>query len=157
MSRSSICFKWNQLHGSWTYSSQYKLTHLGRMAHICVSKQTTIGSDNGLSQVGAKPLSEQCWNILDLRNALQWNRMRNLYTFIQIQENASQMSPVKSRSFCLGLNVLNEKSRLYMCPISHTLCTCYEVCMYWLILLISFRNTPLPLEQFIWPNTRAAS
>ena len=27
----------------------YTLTHWGRVTHICVSKHTTIGSDNGLA------------------------------------------------------------------------------------------------------------
>ena len=30
-------------------SDLYKLTHWGRVIHICVSKLTIIGSDNGLS------------------------------------------------------------------------------------------------------------
>ena len=34
------------------------LTHWGRVTHICVGNLTIIGSDNGLSPVGAKPLSE---------------------------------------------------------------------------------------------------
>ena len=35
---------------SWPYSvNKYTLTHSGRVTHICVSKLTIIGSDNGLS------------------------------------------------------------------------------------------------------------
>ena len=35
----------------WKYgvTDQYRLTHWGRVTHICVSKLTIIGSDNGLS------------------------------------------------------------------------------------------------------------
>ena len=35
------------------------LTHWDGVTHICVSKSTIIGWDNGLSPVGAKPFSEQ--------------------------------------------------------------------------------------------------
>ena len=38
---------WSPGHNEITYVS--KLTHWGRVTHICVSKITTIGSDNGLS------------------------------------------------------------------------------------------------------------
>ena len=55
------------------------LPHWGRVTHICVSRLTTIGSDNYLNQ---------CWNIVNwtLGNKLQWNLNRNSYIFIQ--ENA---------------------------------------------------------------------
>ena len=38
--------------------SETLLTHWGRVTHICVSKLTTTGSENGCRLVGAKPLSE---------------------------------------------------------------------------------------------------
>ena len=34
--------------GSVTHQMVYCLTHWGRVMHICISKLTTIGSDNGL-------------------------------------------------------------------------------------------------------------
>ena len=43
-------------HGTWKWThrglapyNKYGLTHWGRVTHICVSKLTIIGSDNGLS------------------------------------------------------------------------------------------------------------
>ena len=33
----------------WLFCPRDELTHWGRVTHICVSKQTIIGSDNGLS------------------------------------------------------------------------------------------------------------
>ena len=53
-------------------------THWGRVTHICVGKQTIIGSYNGLSPVRRHYLN-QCWNIVNwtLRNKLQWNNNRN--------------------------------------------------------------------------------
>ena len=61
------------------------LTHWGRVTHICVSKLTIIGSDNGL--VPCHYLNHY-WNIVNwaLKNKLQWNFNRNSDIFIQ--ENA---------------------------------------------------------------------
>ena len=73
------------------------LTHWGRVTHICVSKLTTIGSDNNLNQY---------WNIVNsnLRNKLQFNFKGCLYIFIQ--ENAFEnvvwkMLTILSRPQCV--------------------------------------------------------
>ena len=50
------------------------LTHWGRVTHICVSKLTTIGSDNGLSP--------------SRRQAIIWTKNVRQNSFIFIQENA---------------------------------------------------------------------
>ena len=64
------------------------LTHWGQVTHICVSKLTITGSDDGLSQ--PNHYLNQCWNIVNwtLTNKLQWNVNRNSYIFIQ--ENVSK-------------------------------------------------------------------
>ena len=83
---------WNGAHGSSTIfnisrpgqnerqlaDDIFKLTHWGRVTHICVSKLTINGSDNGLSP------GRQCWNIVNgaFRNKLQWNFNRKAYIFI---------------------------------------------------------------------------
>ena len=61
------------------------LTHWGRVMHICVSKLTIIGSDNGLLPDHYLKLY---WNNVywTLRNNFQWNFNQNLN--ISIQENA---------------------------------------------------------------------
>ena len=76
------------------------LTHWGRMMHICVSKLTTIGSDNSLSP--PSHYLNQWWNIVNsnLRNKLQWNHKQNSSIFIQ--ENAfenvvCEMASISSR------------------------------------------------------------
>ena len=55
------------------------------MTHICDSKLTVIGSDNGLS-LGRRQaiICGQCWDIANWtpRNKLQWNFYRNSYIFI---------------------------------------------------------------------------
>ena len=39
--------------------SKYVLTHWGRVTHICVSKLTIIGSDNGLSPGGRQAIQSE--------------------------------------------------------------------------------------------------
>ena len=83
------------------------LTHWGRVTHICVSKLTIIGSDNGLSP--------------DRRQAIIWTNAGILLigplgtnfneTSIEIHTVSFKkihlkLSPGKWRPFCLSLNVL---------------------------------------------------
>ena len=83
-----------------------KLTHWGRVTHICVSKLTIIGSDNGLSP--------------DRRQAIIWTNAGLLligplgtsFTEILIEiltfsskKMRLKVSSAKRRPFCLGLNV----------------------------------------------------
>ena len=84
-----------------------RLTHWGRVTHICISKLTIIVSDNGLSP--------------DWLQAIIWNNDGKLLIgplgtnfseiFIQIytfsfKKIDFKMSSEKCRPFCLGLNVL---------------------------------------------------
>ena len=83
------------------------LTHWGRVMHICVSKLSTIASDNGLTP--------------GRRQAIIWTNARILLigplgtNFIEIligiqtfsfKKMHLKMSSAKWRPFCLGLNVL---------------------------------------------------
>ena len=86
------------------------LTHWGRVMHICVSKLTIIGSDNGLSP--------------DRRQAIIWTNA-GLLLIGPIGTNFSEiligiqtfsfkkmhlnMSSAKWRPFCLSLNVLTDE------------------------------------------------
>ena len=83
------------------------LTHWGRVTHICVSKLTIIGSDNGLSP--------------DRRQAIIWTNagllliwplgtnfneiLIEILTF-SCKKMRLKVSSAKRRTFCLGLNVL---------------------------------------------------
>ena len=84
------------------------LTHWGRVKHICISKLTIIGSDNGLSP--------------DWRQAIIWTNAGLLligplgtnFSEILIQiltfsfkKMHLKVPSVKRRPFCLGLNVLS--------------------------------------------------
>ena len=84
------------------------LTHWGRATHICVSKLTIIGSDNGLSPGRHQAIiwTIADWNIVNWThgNKLQWNFNRNSNIFIQ--ENAFENVVCEMASICLRLNVL---------------------------------------------------
>ena len=90
------------------WSLMARLTHWGRVTHICVSKLTIIGSDNGLSP--------------DRRQAIIWTNagllligplgtnfseiLIEILTF-SFKKMRLKVSSAKWRPFCLGLNVLN--------------------------------------------------
>ena len=91
-----------------------KLTHWGRATHICVSKLTTIGSDNGLSPGRRQAIIWTIAGIL-LFGPLETNRWKfNLNSNIFIQENAFENVVWEMASICLGLNVL-----MSVCHIPH--------------------------------------
>ena len=85
------------------------LTHWGRVTHICVSKLTSIDSDNGLApclrqaiiwiNAGILLIGPQGTNFSEiLINIL-------IFSFTKMH---LKMSPVKWRPSCLGLNVLRD-------------------------------------------------
>ena len=87
----------------------YFLTHWGWVMHICVSKLTIIGSDNGLAP--------------DRRQAIIWINagilligplginlseiLNDILTF-SLKKMRLKVLSVKQRPFCLGLNVLSD-------------------------------------------------
>ena len=84
-----------------------ELTHWGRVTHICVSKLTIIGSDNGLS-----PGRRQA-NIWNNAGLLLIEPLGTNFSVISIgfqifsfKEMHLNMSSAKWRPFCLGLNEL---------------------------------------------------
>ena len=90
-----------------SYPTDRILTHWGRVTHICVSKLTIIGSDNGLSP--------------DRRQAIFWTNagllligplgtkfseiLIEILTF-SFKKMRLKVSSAKRWPFCLGLNVL---------------------------------------------------
>ena len=78
------------------------LTHWGRVTHICVSKPTTIGSDNGLSPGRRQAIIWTNAGIL-LIGPLGINS--EIHTF-SLKKKHFKMSSGKWRPFCLSLNVL---------------------------------------------------
>ena len=94
--------------------SSQKLTHWGRVTHICVSQLTIICSDNGLSP--------------DRRQAIIWTNagilligllgtsfseiLIEILTF-SFKKLRLKVSSAKRRPFCLGLNVLSMSKQLH--------------------------------------------
>ena len=101
------------------------LTHWGRVMHICVSKQTIIGSDNGLSPGRHQAIIWTNAGIL-LIGTLGTN-FSEILIKIQIflfKKMGLNVSSVKWQPFGLGLNVLN-----------------YDV-IYSVMMILHFRSMP---------------
>ena len=86
------------------------LTHWGRVTHICVSKLTIIGSDNGLSPDRHQAI---IWTNdgVSLIGPLGTNFSEiviKIHTF-SFKKMHLKMSSEKRRPFCLGLNVLTNE------------------------------------------------
>ena len=83
------------------------LTHWGQVTHICVSKLTIIGSDNGLSPDRRQAII--CTNAgLLLIGPLGTNFIEILIKILtfSFKKMRLKVSSAKRRPFCLGLNVL---------------------------------------------------
>ena len=97
---------WKMSSVKWQPFCQWgdELTHWGRVTHICVSKLTTIGSDNGLAP---NHYLNQWWNIVNwtLRNNLQWNFNWNSNIFIRknaLENVVCEMASILSRPQCVN-------------------------------------------------------
>ena len=89
-----------------------KLTHWGRVTHICVGKLTIIGSDNGLSPGRRQAIIWTNYGIL-LIGYLGTNFSENfieIHTF-SFKKIDLKMSSGKWRPSCIGLNVLKRSFR----------------------------------------------
>ena len=101
--RTNCCYGWE--------NNRMSLTHWGRVTHICVSKLTIIGSDNGLSPGRRQAI---IWNNTGLlliepfgTNFSEISIGIQRFSFKKMHLN---MSSAKWRPFCLGLNVLKKLS-----------------------------------------------
>ena len=94
----------NNFHVCWIV-----LTHWGRVTHICVSKLTIIGSDNGLSPDRRQAI---IWTNDGLLLIRPWGTNFSEILFenhtSSFKKMRSKLSSAKWRPFCLGLNVLKE-------------------------------------------------
>ena len=86
------------------------LTHWGRVTHICVSKLTIIGSDNGLSPGWRQAIIWTNAGILLIRNlGRNFSEILSKIPAFSSKKMHLKMSSVKRRPFCLGLNVLKRR------------------------------------------------
>ena len=83
------------------------LTHWGRVTHICVSKLTIIGSDNGLSPDRRQAIIWTNAGILLIRPlGTNFNEILIEIPTFSFTKMRLKVSSAKRRPFCLGLNVL---------------------------------------------------
>ena len=83
------------------------LTHWGRERHICVSKLTIIGSNNGLSPGRRQAIIWTNAGILLIRPlGTNFNEMLVEIRTFSFMKMRLKVSSAKWRSFCLGLNEL---------------------------------------------------
>ena len=106
---------WNEPLGSvynwWAeWEGTVKLTHWGRITHICVGKLTTIGSDNGLSPGRRQAIIwTNAWILLIRPLGTNFNEISFGIQTFSLNKMHFKMSSAKWRPFCLGLNVLSCK------------------------------------------------
>ena len=96
-----------------TYYEHVFVNHWGRVTHICVSKLTIIGSDNGLSPGRRQAIIWTNAGIL-LIGPLRTNFNETsieIHTF-SFKKIYLQLSSAKWRPFCPGLNVLRYQLHL---------------------------------------------
>ena len=96
------------------------LTHWGRVTHICVSKQTIIGSDNGLLP-GRRQAIIWTNDGLLLIGTLGTNFSEILIEIriFSFKKMGLKVSSAKWRPFCLGLNVLRCWSQVTYSKLGH--------------------------------------
>ena len=84
------------------------LTHWGRVTHICVSKSTIIGSDNGLSPDRRQAIIWPNTGILLIRTlGTNFSDFLSEIRAFSFKKMHLKMSSGKWRPSCLGLNVLS--------------------------------------------------
>ena len=82
------------------------LTHGGRVTHICVGKQTIIGSDNGLSPSRCQAIIwTNAWILLIQTSGTNFGENLSEITTFSFRKTHVKMS-AKRRPFCLAFNVL---------------------------------------------------
>ena len=87
---------------------RWRLTHWGRVTHICVGNLAIIGSDNGLSPGRRQAI---IWTNAGILLIGPWETnfseiLISINTF-SFKKFHLKISSAKWRPFCLGLNVLN--------------------------------------------------
>ena len=89
------------------FISRLILTHWGRVTHICVSKLTIIGSDNGLSPGRRQAIIWTNAGILLFRPVgTNFSEILIEIHIFSFKKMHSKCSSATWRPFCLGLNVL---------------------------------------------------
>ena len=91
-----------------TVAMLVKLTHWGRVTHICVGNLTIIGSDNGLSPGRRQAIIWTNAGILLIGPlGTNFSEISIEILIFSFKKMRLKVSSAKWRPFCLGLNVLN--------------------------------------------------
>ena len=97
--------KLSNVSASW--GQQKILTHCGRVMHICISKLTIIGSDNGLSPGRRQAIIWSNSGILLIRSwGTTFSDILSKFRTFSSKKMHLKVSSAKWRPSCLGLNVL---------------------------------------------------
>ena len=101
--------RWDRIHGNCAYTLW--LTHWGRVTHICVSKLTIIGSDNGLSPDRRQAIIWTNAGLLSI-GPLGTNFSEILIEILKFsfKKMHLKVSSAKRQPFCPGLNVLTNEA-----------------------------------------------
>ena len=90
-----------------TATESTTLTHWGRVTHICVSKLTIIGSDNGLSPGRRQAIIWTSARILLIGSlGTDFSEILIEIQIFSLKKMHLKMSSAKRWPYCLGLNVL---------------------------------------------------
>ena len=90
-----------------TYQSDRRLTHWGRMTHICVSKLNIIGSDNGLSPGRHQAIIWTSAGMLLIRTlGTNFSGILSEINLLLFSKIHLKMSSAKLRQCCLGFIIL---------------------------------------------------
>ena len=82
-----------------------RVTHWGRVMHICVNKLTTIGSDNGLSPAWGQAIIWTNAGILLIRPlGTNFSEILVEILIFSFKKMRLKVLSAKRRPFCLGLN-----------------------------------------------------
>ena len=105
-----ICNNWNKRLLNWIELDWFKsLTQWGRVTHICVSKLTIIGSDNGSSPGPRQAIIWTNAGILSIRLlGTNFNEILIEILTFSFMKMLLKVSSAKWRPFCLGLNLLSD-------------------------------------------------
>ena len=93
------------------------LTHWGRVTHICVSKLTIIGSDNGLSPGRRQAIIWTSAGILIGSLGANFSEILIEIVTFSFKKMRFKVSSAKWRPFCLGLNGLMAQDCIIICRI----------------------------------------
>ena len=105
--------KWHAIFNALSLGGAYehRLTHWGRVTHICVSDLTIIGSDNGLSPGQRQAIIKTNDGILLIRPlGTNFSEILIEILIFSLKKMRLKVSSAKRRPFCLGLNVLTKSS-----------------------------------------------